>query len=114
MQDMAFMSVLPRAHETKSVPDPIELSIVIPAYNEEPGVAATIRRIRSTLSKLPMRFEIIVVDDGSTDGTSTAAKQAGAMVLSLAENRGYCSALKRGIAPGQSEEARSSRSESAS
>lgn len=103
MQDMALMSVLPRAHETKSAPDPIELSIVIPAYNEEPGVATTVRRIRSTLSKLPMRFEIIVVDDGSTDGTSTAAKQAGAMVLSLAENRGYGSALKRGIAAGQSD-----------
>src|SRR5689334_20782757 len=103
MQDLAFVSVLPRAHETKSTPDPIELSIVIPAYNEERAVAATVRRIRSAISKLPMRFEIVVVDDGSTDGTSTAAKQAGAIVLSLAENRGYGSALKRGIAAGQSD-----------
>jgi glycosyltransferase involved in cell wall biosynthesis len=112
MQDMALIS--PRAHETKSAPDPIELSIVIPAYNEERAVATTVRRIRSAISKLPMRFEIIVVDDGSADGSSTAANQAGAIVFSLAENRGYCSALKHGIAPGQSEEARSSRSESAS
>jgi glycosyltransferase involved in cell wall biosynthesis len=100
---MAGTSVLPRAYETKPTFYPVELSIVIPAYNEVDAVAATVEQIRAALSELPMRFEIIVVDDGSTDGTRTAAGRSGAIVLSSAENVGYGSALKRGIAAGQSD-----------
>jgi glycosyltransferase involved in cell wall biosynthesis len=103
MQGMALTSVSPRAYETKPTSDPVELSIVIPAYNEEGAVAATVKRIRAALSELPMRFEIIVVDDGSTDGTRIAAELSGAVVLSSAENGGYGSALKRGIAAGHSD-----------
>src|SRR5262245_55489671 len=103
MQGMALKSVSPRAYETKPTSDRVALSIVIPAYNEESAVATTVERIRAALSKLPMRFEIIVVDDGSTDGTRSAAELSGAVVLPLAENGGYGLALKRGIAAGQSD-----------
>jgi hypothetical protein len=89
MQGMALTSVSPRAYETKPTSDPVELLIVIPAYNEEGAVAATVKRIRAALSELPTRFEIIVVDDGSTDGTRTAGELSGAVVLSLAENGGF-------------------------
>ena len=100
---MALTWVSRRAYETKPTADPVTLSIVVPAYNEEGAVAATVKRIRAALSELPMRFEIIVVDDGSTDGTRTAAGLSGAVVLSSADNGGYGSALKRGIAASQSD-----------
>jgi hypothetical protein len=108
MQDMALTSVSRRAYETKPAADPVTLSIVVPAYNEEGAVAATVKRIRAALSELSMRFEIVVIDDGSTDGTRTAAELSGAVVLSSADNGGYGSALKRGIAASHPTMSRSS------
>jgi glycosyltransferase involved in cell wall biosynthesis len=100
---MALTSVSPRAYELKRVSERVELSIVIPAYNEAGAVGETVNRICAALSKLPTRFEVIVVDDGSADGTRTAAELSGAVVLSSAENGGYGSALKRGMAASQSD-----------
>ena len=102
MQELARTWASRRA-ETDPSSNPVGLSIIIPAYNEEGAVAATVKRMRAVLSELPMRFEIVVVDDGSTDGTRTAAELSGAVVLSSAENGGYGSALKRGIAASQSD-----------
>lgn len=73
------------------------VSIVIPAYNEEHGVGPVIAELRDVLSQHGIRGEIIVVDDGSTDGTQQAAAQAGARVLRHRSNRGYGAALKTGI-----------------
>lgn len=73
------------------------ISIVIPAYNEEHGVGPVIAELRDVLSRHGIRGEIIVVDDGSTDGTQQAAAQAGARVLRHRSNRGYGAALKTGI-----------------
>jgi glycosyltransferase involved in cell wall biosynthesis len=103
MQGMALTSVAARAYKPEPTSDPVGVSIIIPAYNEEGAVGATVKQIRAALSELPMRFEIIVVDDGSTDGTRTAAELSGAVVFSSAENSGYGSALKRGIAAGHSD-----------
>jgi glycosyltransferase involved in cell wall biosynthesis len=50
------------------VPSP-RLSIIIPAFNEERGIAAALRTIRSELLKTNLGFQLIVVDDGSTDAT---------------------------------------------
>ena len=82
------------AHE----PEKFDLTIVIPAYNEEGAVATTVDRIRATLASLPLRFEIVVVDDGSKDNTRHEAQRAGARVLASSANGGYGWALKRGIA----------------
>jgi glycosyltransferase involved in cell wall biosynthesis len=74
------------------------ISVVIPAFNEESAVAAVVSELRETLSRHELRFEIIIVDDGSTDRTAEMAVIAGARVLRHRNNRGYGAALKTGIA----------------
>jgi dolichyl-phosphate beta-glucosyltransferase len=49
---------------------PVDLSIVIPAYNEERRLPKTLDRISAFFKASPFRAEIIVVDDGSTDATA--------------------------------------------
>ncbi len=71
---------------------PLQAVVIIPAYNEEPGIARVIADIPKDLV-----VEIIVVDNGSTDQTAMKARQAGAQVVSQPE-RGYGSACLAGIA----------------
>ncbi len=47
-----------------------ELSIVVPAHNEEPSLAQLTGRVRDTLDREGITFEIVIVDDGSSDGTA--------------------------------------------
>lgn len=74
------------------------VSVVIPAFNEGPHVGAQVRAVQETLRASGWAFELIVVDDGSTDDTAKAASEAGATVLRQASNLGYGAALKCGIA----------------
>jgi glycosyltransferase involved in cell wall biosynthesis len=76
---------------------------VIPAYNEEQGVAATIEELRQVFETLESRFEIIVVDDGSTDRTAHRAEACGVRVIRHASNLGYGASLKSGIQASESE-----------
>jgi glycosyltransferase involved in cell wall biosynthesis len=73
------------------------VSIVIPAFNEVLSVGRIVTEVRSLLYRSGIRSEIIVVDDGSTDGTAAAAVAAGARVLQHRSNRGYGASLKTGI-----------------
>lgn len=74
------------------------LSFIIPAYNEEAGVAATVERLKAVLARTGMDHEIIVVNDGSTDGTlRTLEGLSGIHIISLPLNSGYGSAIKTGI-----------------
>ncbi len=74
------------------------VSIVIPAYNEETSIAGTLEEIRSVMSGAGIDdYEILVVDDGSTDATAELAEQAGARVLGHPHNVGYGRSLKDGI-----------------
>jgi glycosyltransferase involved in cell wall biosynthesis len=68
-------------------------SIVIPAYNERPSVG----RVIAELAALAIWHDIIVVDDGSTDGTAEAARGAGATVIRHPYNKGNGAAVKSGI-----------------
>jgi len=79
------------------------ISVVIPAFNEEAGIAAVIAELRRILEEQQISPEIIVIDDGSTDGTARNALSAGARLLQHRSNRGYGAALKSGIANASSE-----------
>ncbi|MDA8243092.1 MAG: glycosyltransferase family 2 protein [Elusimicrobia bacterium] len=74
-----------------------EISAVIPAYNEAGAVAPTIVGLKDALAVEGLKFEIIVVDDGSSDGTAQAAEAAGARVIRHPVNRGYGRSLLSGI-----------------
>ncbi len=94
--------------EQKAIPaappvDRLDLTVVIPAHNEEGAVEETIERVRTVLAALKIGYEIILVDDGSIDETRIAAERTEARVLSGTANRGYGWALKRGIAASDSE-----------
>jgi glycosyltransferase involved in cell wall biosynthesis len=73
------------------------VSVVIPAYNEETGVAQVVRGAIDVLNQAIVEHEVIVVDDGSRDQTASRAHRAGAKVLRHRANRGYGASLKTGI-----------------
>ena len=59
------------------------ISFIIPAYNEELELSSTITAIHAAVSGAGQAYEIIVVDDASTDATAEGATQAGAWVVSI-------------------------------
>jgi len=76
----------------EAIPDPARrLAIVIPALNEAASIGAVVRSLAGLGS-------IIVVDDGSSDGTGRIAHENGADVITHAANRGYDGALDSGFA----------------
>jgi glycosyltransferase involved in cell wall biosynthesis len=86
----------------------MELSIVVPVFNEEENVEPLIREIHSVVSSLEKSYEIIVVDDGSRDGTFTLLSrlhqsQPTLHVIRLKRNFGQTAALAAGLAYAQGE-----------
>ncbi len=75
------------------------LSVIIPAFNEAGRLPATLARVRDYLAARGSSHEILVVDDGSTDGTERAARAQGedVRVLRHAPNRGKGYAVRRGM-----------------
>jgi glycosyltransferase involved in cell wall biosynthesis len=73
------------------------VSVVIPVYNEELGIAPLLARLLEVMKASDLDYEIIVVDDGSTDDTTARIETTGVHVLRHPENRGYGAALKTGI-----------------
>jgi glycosyltransferase involved in cell wall biosynthesis len=66
--------------------------VVVPAYNEQATVRAVVRHVRAELPDC----ELVVVDDGSSDGTVAEARDEGAVVLSLPFNLGVGGAMRTG------------------
>jgi glycosyltransferase involved in cell wall biosynthesis len=82
--------------------DRYSLSLVIPAYNEAPGIGAAIAEADEALAALCERYEIQIVDDGSTDDTfavacAVARGRPSVIVLRHPQNRGYGAALRTGF-----------------
>ena len=78
------------------------LSLVIPAYNEEVGIAQAVAEADHSLAQVVQEYEILVVDDGSRDATAglvaaLAADNPRVRLLRHAVNRGYGAALRTGF-----------------
>jgi dolichyl-phosphate beta-glucosyltransferase len=80
----------------------VELSIVVPAYNEEHRLAPTLARLSAHLATQPLSWEIVVVDDGSRDATCTVVEAAmarlpGLRLVRQSPNRGKGAAVRLGM-----------------
>ena len=78
------------------------ISVIFPAFNEEANIRCTIETAIKVLPKVATRWEVIVVDDGSNDGTALICDQLKTRypevkVIHHQQNRGYGAALKSGI-----------------
>lgn len=80
---------------TPPAPDPRmdlgEAWVLVPVYNERPAIGATIEELRETFA------HVLVVDDGSTDGSGERAREAGAAVIRHVVNQGQGAALQTGF-----------------
>ena len=79
---------------TKLNPD---VSIILPAFNEGAIIGMVIKNIDNILADGYQTFEILIVDDGSSDNTAEEANNAGARVISHPYNIGNGAAIKTGI-----------------
>jgi len=80
----------------------IDLSVVIPAFNEELRIGPTLERLHAHLAARPMSYEILVVDDGSRDRTREVVEAAAARIPNVVlvcqpRNRGKGAAVRRGM-----------------
>jgi glycosyltransferase involved in cell wall biosynthesis len=82
---------------TTAAPPTRRVSVVIPCLNEAETIAECVSRARSVLEENAFEGEVIVVDNGSTDGNGELARTAGARVVEEAR-RGYGSAYLAGLA----------------
>ena len=82
--------------------DTVELSVVMPCLNEKDTVGSCVAKAVSALERHGIRGEVIVADNGSTDGSQEIARRLGARVIDVKE-RGYGNALRGGIAEARGE-----------
>ena len=78
----------------------IDLSIVVPAYNEEHRLPPTLAHLHRFLQTMPLRYEIVVVDDGSKDDTCGVVERCGLPSVRLVRqipNRGKGAAVRLGM-----------------
>lgn len=75
----------------------IELSVVLPCLNEAETLETCITKAQQSAAAVPVEAEIVVADNGSTDGSIEIAERCGARVVHVSQ-RGYGAALRAGIA----------------
>jgi glycosyltransferase involved in cell wall biosynthesis len=76
---------------------PVRVAVILPAFNEHESITRSVTLVQEAVARLDVPADVIVVDDGSTDGTGDLAATCGARVIRHAINRGYGAALKSGI-----------------
>lgn len=86
----------PRQGDRFSTHSSIEVSVVMPCLNEARTVGICVAKARACLELLGVSFEIVVADNGSSDGSQLIAEAHGARVVSV-PRRGYGAALQAGI-----------------
>src|SRR5437660_4565830 len=74
----------------------LEVSVVMPCLNEARTVGTCVDKALKSLQQMGVRGEVVVADNGSTDGSQQIAKEHGARVVTV-ERKGYGSALQTGI-----------------
>ena len=82
--------------------DDLELSVVMPCLNEAATVGLCVKKAIAALELHGIRGEVVIADNGSTDGSQEIAREFGARVVPV-ETRGYGSALQSGIAAAHGE-----------
>src|SRR5439155_27249499 len=75
----------------------VKCLVVVPAYNEEKSIAGTVADIRAAIGNSRPDAAIVVVNDGSRDGTSAAARATGAVVLDLPFNLDIGGSVQAGL-----------------
>lgn len=82
-------------------PHPIELSVFFPAYNEEKNIQSTVKKAMTVLKNLDIKWEIVVVNDGSVDNTGLKAQELvdlnNQVRVINQTNGGYGTALRAGF-----------------
>jgi len=96
MEDTGFSS----SFVIRGEQDRMELSVVMPCLNEAETLATCIRKAREALERQQIAGEVIVADNGSTDGSQEIARNSGARIIQV-ESKGYGSALRGGVAAAQ-------------
>lgn len=80
----------------------MNITILMPCLNEAETIEACIREARDAIRASSLEGEVLVADNGSTDGSADKAREAGARVVSVAA-KGYGNALSGGIAAARGE-----------
>jgi glycosyltransferase involved in cell wall biosynthesis len=86
-----------RLSQGEATPLAPDLTVVVPALNEAETITRTIDNLKLVLGQMVNKFEIIVVDDGSIDGTFEIASDTGVRVLRLSRNFGKEQAIMAGL-----------------
>jgi len=73
------------------------ISIVIPAFNEEGGIGEVVGKIRAVFESIEWDFEVIVVDDGSSNNTGKIAEEKRVKVIRHPVNVGYGRSILKGV-----------------
>ena len=92
----------PATHATPDAVDPVEISIVIPLLNEEESLRPLMDKVRETMAAYGRSYEVIFIDDGSTDGSMRVleelhATHPGVVVIQFRRNFGKAAAYSAGF-----------------